>query len=308
MEEKDKIINYLNYNIALEHAAITQYLFHAFTICEESVEKDLEEIAREEMKHLRMFAHAVVDLGGYPAIDNRAEVFLEAQTKESLLSFDVEAEKMAINVYEKQLKDIKDTHIRKIFERVIQDESSHLHIFQALVEKLKENLSTNKEGGHVDENKAKIAHILNSYLKKQYQKILESLYQSFMLKAKNPKLSDTIEQRAIDKMKHFGWVAEEISEAGIKPNIDLPDIEKIENQEQAINYNTKDQEMFSKEVEDIAKNTEDSDLRWILDRISKREIHYEDLQEYLNNPNTPEQDIAKVITALTVGSLFGKNK
>ncbi|MGC9081245.1 MAG: hypothetical protein ACP5H4_06120, partial [Sulfurihydrogenibium sp.] len=48
----------------------------------------------------------------------------------------------------------------------------------------------------------------------QYKKILEELYQSFITRFKNPHLSDELEQKAIDKMKHFGWIAEKLSEKG----------------------------------------------------------------------------------------------
>jgi bacterioferritin len=304
--EVKKAIDYLNYNISLEHSAIIQYLFHAYTIGEESIENELEEIAREEMKHLRMFAHAVVDLGGIPAIDKRASVFLEAPDAVELLQFDIDAEKMAIDEYSRQLKDISDKKVQKILERVINDETSHLHIFKDLQEKVKEKISNEGESSVIDENKLKIVNILNIYLQKQYEKILESLYQSFVTRHKNPRLSDELEQRAIDKMKHFGWVAEEIAEAGAKPNMDLPPVNKIEDEKEIVNYQIKDQQEFSKEVEDIAKKAEDKDLKWILERIAKREIHYTDLEEFLKKPDTTEKDIAKVISALTVGSLFKK--
>jgi hypothetical protein len=97
------IIQYLNYNISLEHSAIIQYLFHAYTINDEGLENKLEEIAREEMKHLRMFAHKVAELNGIQAIDKRAQVFLEAPTLQDLLELDIEAESMGHREYSKQL-------------------------------------------------------------------------------------------------------------------------------------------------------------------------------------------------------------
>lgn len=306
--EIKKAIDYLNYNISLEHSAIIQYLFHAYTIGDESIEGELEEIAREEMKHLRMFAHAVVDLGGVPAIDKRAAVFLEAPNPVELIQFDIDAEKMAIDEYSRQLKDIPDKKVQRILERAINDETSHLHIFEGLQEKVKEKIAKNGEGAVLDENKLKIVEILNIYLQKQYEKILETLYQSFITRHKNPHLSDELEQRAIDKMKHFGWVAEEVSESGAKPNMQLPHVNKIENEEEIIKYQIKDQTEFPKEIENIAEKVEDKDLKWILDRIAKREIHYTDLEEFLKKPDTTEKDIAKVISALTVGSLFKKNQ
>ncbi|EDP73503.1 ferritin-like domain-containing protein [Hydrogenivirga sp. 128-5-R1-1] len=304
--EIKKAIDYLNYNISLEHSAIIQYLFHAYTIGEESIENELEEIAREEMKHLRMFAHAVVDLGGIPAIDKRASVFLEAPNAVELLQFDIDAEKMAIDEYSRQLKDIPDKKVQRILERIINDESSHLHIFKGLQEKVKENISKKGKNTAVDENKLKIVKLLNIYLQKQYEKILESLYQSFITKHKNPHLSDELEQRAIDKMKHFGWVAEEVAEAGAKPDMSLPSVKKIEDEKEIINYQIKDQQEFPEEIQQMANETEDKDLKWILERIAKREIHYTDLEEFLSKPDTTEKDIAKVISALTVGSLFKK--
>ncbi|HEK25321.1 MAG TPA: ferritin-like domain-containing protein, partial [Hydrogenobaculum sp.] len=136
--EKDKIIEFINYNISLEHSAIIQYLFHAYTMHDEALENQLEEIAREEMKHLRMFAHKVVELGGIPAIDSRAEVFLEAPTIQDILELDIQAESMAIDEYSKQLKDIKDKDIVSMFERIIDDEKSHLHIFEDLKQKIEQ--------------------------------------------------------------------------------------------------------------------------------------------------------------------------
>ena len=302
------IVEYLNYNISLEHSAIIQYLFHAYTINDEGLENKLEEIAREEMKHLRMFAHKVVELNGIPAIDKRAQVFLEAPTLQDLLKLDIEAESMAIEEYSKQLSNIEDKSIKKIFERIIDDENSHLHIFKDLQKKV---LETSKEFGEnpiLDENKIKIVNILNTFLQKQYQTILETLYQSFVTRHKDMSLSDELEQRAIDKMKHMGWIAEEISEKGQKPNFSLPNnVNMLENKDEIIAYHIKDQEVSSNQIKAIESSIEDSDLKWILDRISRREIHYKDLEAFLENPKTKEEDIAKVVNALTVGSLFKKH-
>ena len=306
---KDKVIEFINYNISLEHSAIVQYLFHAYTIHDEGLENKLEEIAREEMKHLRMFAHKVVELGGIPAIDKRTEVFLEAPTIKDILQLDIEAETMAIEEYSKQLSNIQqDKSMKKLFERVIEDEKSHLHIFKDLQKKVVEISKDFGENNILDENMAKIVNILNKYLQKQYQTILDTLYQSFMTRHKDMGLSDELEQRAIDKMKHFGWIAEEIAEKGQKPDFSLPNaVNRVENKESIIAYQIKDQKDSSEEIKAIENTIEDKDLKWILDRISRREIYYKDLEAFLENPNTKEEDITKIVQALTVGSLFKKN-
>ncbi|MGC8942250.1 MAG: hypothetical protein ACP5KF_06285 [Sulfurihydrogenibium sp.] len=73
-----------------------------------------------------------------------------------------------------------------------------------------------------------IHHIL--MYNQQYKKILEELYQSFITRFKNPHLSDELEQKAIDKMKHFGWIAEELSEKRYEIDVSLPSINKIQDE------------------------------------------------------------------------------
>ncbi len=303
--EIKEIIDFLNYNISLEHAAIIQYLFHAYTGAEE-IEDKLEEIAREEMRHLKMFAHMVVDLGGVPAIDKRANVFLEAPSLKDLLQFDIEAEKMAIEEYEKQLKTISDKRVLKILERAIEDENSHLHIFQELYKYIESKSKSSEEEYKVDENKRMILKMLNKILNYQYERILETLYQSFITRHKNPYISQELEDRAIDKMKHFGWTAEEISEGGLKPDFSLPSIKKIDSEREIVSFIEADQKESSKMYKEVADKTEDKELRWLLERISKREIYYKDLKEFLERDDVSEKDISKVVYAMTVGSLFKK--
>ncbi len=304
--ERQKIIDYFNYNISLEHSAIIQYLFHAYTLGDKAgIEDDLEEIAREEMRHLRMFAHKVVELGGEPAISNRASVFLHAPTPVELLNLDVEAEQMAIDEYSKQYDDIKDESARRILERVVNDESSHHHLFLELKEKLTEKEITGK-ANPLDENKLKIVEMLNKTLERQYKLILENLYQSFITRHKNPYLSDELEQKAIDKMKHYGWVAEEVAEMGGEPEVKLPEIEKVKDENKIIEKNLEEEKESPKIYESLSEEVSDPDLQWILKRIQKREIHYTDLAKFLQKPDLPVEDVAKIISTLTVGSLFRK--
>ncbi|GAB6072149.1 ferritin-like domain-containing protein [Venenivibrio stagnispumantis] len=303
--EREKIIQLFNYNIALEHSAIIQYLFHAYTIKEAETENQLEEIAREEMRHLRMFAHKVVEYGGEPAITDRAAVFLRAPTIEELIQFDIDAELMAIKEYSLQLKDISDESAKRILQRVIDDETAHSEIFKKMKENAK--LLQKESSSQIDENRAKIVEILNNLLQKQYQKILEELFQSFILRHKNPYLSDEIEQKAIDKMKHFGWIAEEISESGFEPDVSLPtSINKYQNEKDIVISNKEADEKSSKEFYEVANNINEPDLKWILERISKREIHYTDLERFLNNKEITAKEVKAIISALTVGNLYNK--
>jgi bacterioferritin len=302
--EREKIVQYFNYNISLEHSAIIQYLFHAYTIGEAETENELEEIAREEMKHLRMFAHKVVELGGDPAISERSSVFLHAPTLEELMQLNIDAELMAIKEYSNQLKDITDESAKRILNRVVNDETAHSKIFL----KMKENIRSmiKDSSSQKEQERMEIAQLLNEVLQKQYKKILEELYQSFITRFKNPHLSDELEQKAIDKMKHFGWVAEELSEKGYEIDVSLPTIEKIKEENRIVSSNVEQDLKSKEEFLSLSEKAGTSDLKWILERIASREIHYSDLKSFLENNQLSEKDYSKIISAFTVGSLFKK--
>lgn len=51
---------------------------------------------------------------------------------------------------------------------------------------------------------------------------------------------------------------------------------------------------------------ENLDLKWILERIANREIHYMDLKKFIENNTVDEKVAAEIIKAFTVGSLFKK--
>lgn len=302
--EREKIIQYFNYNITLEHSAIIQYLFHAYTIGDAETENELEEIAREEMRHLRMFAHKVVELGGKPAIFDRAAVFLNAPTYEELIQLDIDAELMAIQEYKRQREDITEESAKKILTRAIEDETAHSILFK----KMKENVKNIVKNGssEIDENMAKVVQLLNTVLQKQYQKILEHLFQSFILRHKNPILSDEIEQKAIDQMKHFGWIAEEISEKGYSIDVNLPKAKAIENPQDIVKTIKEEESIAKNEFQDISTKVESPDLSWILQRIANREIHYTDLEKFLGSNEVDAKTASEIVKAFTVGSLFKK--
>jgi len=62
MSEKQAIVEMLNADLRDEHAAVVQYLQHAYAIGEG------EAFAREEMRHLDWLAEELAELGGHPPI------------------------------------------------------------------------------------------------------------------------------------------------------------------------------------------------------------------------------------------------
>jgi len=52
---------------------------------------------------------------------------------------------------------------------------------------------------------------------------------------------------------------------------------------------------------------EDSDLKWILDRISRKEIHYKDLEAFLENPKNKRIGYSKSCKRSNGGKFNSKN-
>ncbi len=64
----DEIVRLLNEDLEGEHAAIIQYLTHAYAMGEGEMACEIEAIAREEMRHFDWLAEGIVSLGGVPSI------------------------------------------------------------------------------------------------------------------------------------------------------------------------------------------------------------------------------------------------
>ena len=115
---KEKIIEMLNQDLEGEHAAIIQYLVHAYAMGEGEMACEIEAIAREEMYHFRWLAKAVVGLGGEPSLV-RGLVDLEGETIPEWMERDVAAEERAIELYEGYLSVIDDLALIRLVGRIL---------------------------------------------------------------------------------------------------------------------------------------------------------------------------------------------
>ncbi|HEX2170907.1 MAG TPA: ferritin-like domain-containing protein [Dehalococcoidia bacterium] len=131
----DEIIPLLQDDIRGEHAAIMQYLQHAYRLPEGELPGEVEEIAREEMRHFRWLCEMVVDLGGVPTI-NRDPIFLDAPTDIDLLRLDIDAEERAIAQYRDHIAAIDNARVVRLLERILADELAHRRGFGEFVEEL----------------------------------------------------------------------------------------------------------------------------------------------------------------------------
>jgi len=108
--DKDKIIALLNQDFEGEHAAIIQYLTHAYAVGEGEMACEIEAIAREEMRHLDWLAETIVELGGVPSL-KRGKMRIDGESVTNWMKNDMLLEEDAINPYKE--------HIKKLFGNFI---------------------------------------------------------------------------------------------------------------------------------------------------------------------------------------------
>ncbi|RMH79440.1 MAG: ferritin-like domain-containing protein [Acidobacteria bacterium] len=294
--DKRELINMLLYNVALEHSAIVQYLYHIFLITDGNITSEIEEIARQEMRHLKWFAQKVVQLGGQVVLDRLEDMIMVGGPDwADMLSKDVWAEEEAIRIYSGQLELVKDDSVKKLLERVIKDEQDHKIEFTELMEKVKEELFYIPP----EEQKPdpKTLEILNKFLKEEYQTIINYLYQFFH--SKNCDYKDIMLDLAIESMVHMGKLGEKIGEMGGMPEIGRVDfspklLRSLQEQVKGeILYEQETGGEYAREIQAV----QEPDIKRLFGFIEhQEEYHKQKLLEFF-----------KLMNRLTVGDLRKKD-
>lgn len=121
-----------------ELTAITQYSYQYITLKNEGrISNILKQIAIEEMKHLEIIGNIIVNLGEKPiymnskreawTVDNLTYDF--ADLKE-IIDLNIKAEEESILGYKNILKYTNNIALRRIYERIVLDETTHLEVFK----------------------------------------------------------------------------------------------------------------------------------------------------------------------------------
>jgi len=155
----EEVIEMLNADITGEIEAILTYLRHQFVsgVCD--ISRTMEEIARDEMRHVEWLSEKVVDLGGIPTIEH-AQLHLEGEDLPMMLKRDVGLEETAINQYQEHIDAITDPKIRHLLRKIMNEEMEHRDEFsdklqalsietqpQGSMEKPELTIGSLKEGG-----------------------------------------------------------------------------------------------------------------------------------------------------------------
>lgn len=131
-----------------EDMAIHLYLYQSFILNERTKElaETLKNISKVEMHHLDMLGETIKLLGLNPVYASISEDDFQipwtsatvdyTTDLKNMLSFDIERERSAIDIYERHKNLIDDKYIKNIIDRIIEDEKIHLAIFNYYYQKI----------------------------------------------------------------------------------------------------------------------------------------------------------------------------
>lgn len=132
--KKSGIIALLNKDLSGEIEAILVYMRDSFVTEDCKPSREMEEIAKDEMRHAEKLAELVVDLGGIPTMEHRELDFGKKGVKGYLKRL-VALEKEAIAMYTEHIALIPDDKIKKTLTHILHEEEEHLAEFTELLEK-----------------------------------------------------------------------------------------------------------------------------------------------------------------------------
>lgn len=204
----------LNKDLMGEHQAIVHYLTHAWTVVRQFGDA-IEAIARDEMRHFKWLAHAIVAIGGVP--DLTPPDLLSIFSGVEALDYDIDAEEEAISQYLAHQRDIADDRVQRLLGRIVVDEQSHRRQFIAMRQDwLARDEDTTAAHPVADEAGERFQRLVST----EYHQILQFLMQSFLSRHARDVGLDA-EDRAIDEMKHMSWMAEAMAGIGAVPRFVL---------------------------------------------------------------------------------------
>jgi bacterioferritin len=274
-QDPKEVIAMLNEDIKGEHAAIVQYLRHAYAMGEGEMACEIEAIAREEMRHLDWLAETVVELGGEPTLD-RGAMTIGGEDIAQWMQRDVGLEQDAIDLYEEHIKAIEDPKIKRLLRRIVSDEASHRGDFEHFVEKSKreamEPIAPLEAGGG---KPTKLADMLNWGVRHEYTVVLQYLYHSFM--TPHEEVSEQLEDQAINEMQHLGWLSEELTDSGEVPDIEETGVDRSKDTEDMLRADIAVEREVTKEYTRLIGVVDDPGLKELITRIRDHEVYHDEV-------------------------------
>ncbi len=268
--DKNKIIALLNQDLEGEHAAVIQYLVHAYAMGEGEMACEIEAIAREEMRHFDWLAETIVNLGGTPSLE-RGDMRTSGDSVPDWMKNDVLQEKDGIALYEEHIKAIDNPKIRRLLKRILSDEKSHRGDFEHFVNKAQKEGAKDLRGSRQD----KVAQVLDWGIEHEYTVILQYLLHSYMTPNKDVKKE--MEDQAINEMQHLGWLSEEMVDKKGSPRIEHIKVNQSTRTADMLRADIEIEKKVAVEYDRAAKEIEEPDLKELLTRIRDHEVYHADV-------------------------------
>ncbi len=265
--DKDEIIGLLNQDLEGEHAAIIQYLTHAYAMGEGEMACEIEAIAREEMRHLDWLAETIVGLGGTPSL-NRGDMRVGGESVSDWMMNDVRQEEDGIALYEEHIKAIDDPKIRRLLGRILSDEKSHRGDFEHFVNKAQKEDAKDSRGSRQD----KITQVLNWGIEHEYTVILQYLLHSYTTATEDVKKE--MQDQAINEMQHLGWLSEKMVDEKGTPRIEHTKVDQSTKTVDMLQADIKIEREVAAEYDRAVKKIEAPDLKELLKRIRDHEVYH----------------------------------
>ena len=266
----DNIVALLNKDLEGEHAAIIQYLVHAYSMGEGEMACEIEAIAREEMRHLDWLAEAVVGLGGVPSL-TRGDMRTGGDSVSDWMGNDVLQEEDAIALYEEHMKAVDDPKIKRLLERILSDEKSHRGDFQHFVGKAKKEGAKDLRGSRQDN----VTKILNWGIEHEYTVVLQYLFHSYM--TTNEDVKREMEDQAINEMQHLGWLSEEMVDSGGTPRMEHTEPDQSTQTADMLRADIRIEKQVAAEYDRAGKEVDDPGLQRLFGRIRDHELYHIDV-------------------------------
>ena len=273
------IIGLLNKDIEGEHAAIIQYLTHAYAMGEGELACEIEAIAREEMRHLDWLAETVVELGGAPSF-KRGKMSKAGRVASGWMQDDVKAEEDAITMYQEHIKAIGNPKIKRLLRRILSDEMAHRGKFAHFVDKVKREKTRDLRGPKKD----RVAEILNWGIEHEYTVIIQYLLHSYM--APSEEVKNEMQDQAINEMQHLGWLAEEMVSGKGTPRIEHTQVDRSKKMADMLKADIKIEKEVAAEYDRAAREVKDRGLKDLLNRIKGHEVYHAEVFGDLLNEET----------------------
>lgn len=263
-----QVIGLLNQDLEGEHAAIIQYLTHAYSMGEGEFACEIEAIAREEMRHLDWLAETIVRLGGVPSI-KRGEMRLGDGSVSNWMRNDVHQEEDALAMYKEHIQAIEDPKVKRLLQRILSDEEAHHAKFEKLVKEVESEGLEDQRGTVQD----RTTEMLNWGIEHEYTVILQYLLHAYS--ATDQEVKDELHDQAINEMQHMGWLAEKMVGHKSNPRMEHTEVDTSKDMRDMLKADIKVEREVAAEYGRQVEEVKNAGLKKLLARIQGHEVYHD---------------------------------